>query len=245
MVYSTHGTPEMSVMEAVRQSMSIPFVFEPQGPKHNLVDGGLFSNFPIWLFTKAGEVYWEPSTISNPRMKLGFTLDEQRASPLTWNVQLPRFPVSGNPKQVNKWDALKPLLADKLIKSGFSPSLVENDLASIFYDELTPNPGNKPQLAFLREALGVFSGVMGTEAALRRQVTTGLMAGMNYIDIDIPLLGFTALDFYINGDEIDLKSIFNRGWHTALDAFSAATINTNLSIHYQISQNERKHSPFA
>ncbi len=241
-VYSSYKNPEVSVMDAVRQSMSIPFVFEPQGSKRQLVDGGVFSNFPIWLFTKAGDTYWDPTVVSDQRVKIGFTLDEHRPAPSTWNVQKARFPVSGEPKRVNKWDALKPLLADKLIKAGFSPALVENSLTDMLYDGVTPNPGSKPTLVFLQEALGVLDGVMSTEDATRSSITNGLMVGKRYIDINIPLLGFTALDFYINGNQNDLKSIFNRGWYTAIDAFSTVTAP---SIHYQITQTEKNRSPFA
>jgi len=46
---------EFSISRAVRMSMSIPFFFEPVelrdtgGRKHLIVDGGLLSNYPIWL----------------------------------------------------------------------------------------------------------------------------------------------------------------------------------------------------
>ena len=48
---------ELGVAEAVRMSMSIPIFFEPWrhvNPKtnrtHIIVDGGMLSNFPVWLF---------------------------------------------------------------------------------------------------------------------------------------------------------------------------------------------------
>lgn len=48
---------DLSVARAVRMSMSIPLYFEPvrhQNPKtgreHLIVDGGMLSNFPVWLF---------------------------------------------------------------------------------------------------------------------------------------------------------------------------------------------------
>jgi len=51
------GDPdELEIAEAVRMSMSIPVFFEPvvqkdtQGRAHTIVDGGLLSNFPVWLF---------------------------------------------------------------------------------------------------------------------------------------------------------------------------------------------------
>jgi NTE family protein len=46
---------KFSISRAVRMSMSIPFFFEPvelrdtSGRKHFIVDGGLLSNYPIWL----------------------------------------------------------------------------------------------------------------------------------------------------------------------------------------------------
>jgi NTE family protein len=48
---------DLEVAQAVRMSMSIPFFFEPvrvknekTGQKHTIVDGGMLSNFPVWLF---------------------------------------------------------------------------------------------------------------------------------------------------------------------------------------------------
>jgi NTE family protein len=42
---------ELGIAEAVRMSMSIPVFFEPVTIEgHQIVDGGLLSNFPIWLF---------------------------------------------------------------------------------------------------------------------------------------------------------------------------------------------------
>jgi NTE family protein len=48
---------ELGVAEAVRMSMSIPIFFDPvihtsahDGRKHMIVDGGMLSNYPIWLF---------------------------------------------------------------------------------------------------------------------------------------------------------------------------------------------------
>jgi NTE family protein len=48
---------EMDIAYAVRMSMSIPVFFEPvihknpqTGASHLIVDGGMLSNFPVWLF---------------------------------------------------------------------------------------------------------------------------------------------------------------------------------------------------
>jgi NTE family protein len=53
------------VAEAVRMSMSIPFFFRPvewndtsSGARHVVVDGGMLSNFPVWLFDEPGIPAW-------------------------------------------------------------------------------------------------------------------------------------------------------------------------------------------
>jgi NTE family protein len=54
---------DLNVAAAVRMSMSIPFFYEPvklRNMKTNqvsyIVDGGILSNFPVWLFDTEGEV---------------------------------------------------------------------------------------------------------------------------------------------------------------------------------------------
>jgi NTE family protein len=71
---------------AVRMSTSIPFYFEPvefrnptTGRKHLIVDGGVLSNFPVWLFDSREEPRWptfglrlvepEPETPLDHRME--------------------------------------------------------------------------------------------------------------------------------------------------------------------------------
>lgn len=52
---------EFSVAKAVRMSISIPYVFQPvKINKEVFVDGGLLSNFPIWLFEKEDEIPIRP-----------------------------------------------------------------------------------------------------------------------------------------------------------------------------------------
>jgi NTE family protein len=55
----------LEVALAVRMSMSIPFYFEPvylrdrrTGRKSCIVDGGILSNFPVWLFDTEEEPLW-------------------------------------------------------------------------------------------------------------------------------------------------------------------------------------------
>lgn len=54
-VYNKEKTPDDFVADAVAASISIPFIFEPRRVKQDggvmeLVDGGLLSNFPAWVF---------------------------------------------------------------------------------------------------------------------------------------------------------------------------------------------------
>lgn len=56
---------ELDVSLAVRMSISIPIFFQPVVIKHNfskekyfIVDGGLLSNYPVWLFDVEGEPEW-------------------------------------------------------------------------------------------------------------------------------------------------------------------------------------------
>jgi len=56
---------DLEVARAVRMSMSIPIFFEPvrfenptTGETHVLVDGGMLSNFPVWIFDSDGAPDW-------------------------------------------------------------------------------------------------------------------------------------------------------------------------------------------
>src|SRR5207247_10100682 len=54
---------DLEVAEAVRMSMSMPVFFEPVTVQANgrdviLVDGGMLSNFPVWVFDSDGVPDW-------------------------------------------------------------------------------------------------------------------------------------------------------------------------------------------
>lgn len=66
---------DLEIGLAVRMSMSIPIFFEPvhhlhpdTGEDHLIVDGGMLSNFPVWLFDARGEPRWPTFglTLSDP-----------------------------------------------------------------------------------------------------------------------------------------------------------------------------------
>ena len=79
---------------AVRMSTSIPFYFEPvefrnpaTGRKHLIVDGGVLSNFPVWLFDSWEEPRWPT---------FGLRLVEQKPEmPLDHRMQPTTYPLGG------------------------------------------------------------------------------------------------------------------------------------------------------
>ena len=82
---------DLNVALAVRMSMSIPVFFEPvkfanpqTGKEHLIVDGGMLSNFPVWLFD-AEEPLWPTVGLKlvekDPRIPVGGSQPRQERSP--------------------------------------------------------------------------------------------------------------------------------------------------------------------
>ncbi|MCU0541240.1 MAG: patatin-like phospholipase family protein [Oscillatoriaceae cyanobacterium Prado104] len=74
-IYSKEFSPvsDMEVAEAVRRSMSIPFIYEPRIDNgHEIMDGGLCENYPFWihLINQSGE--------DASRIKIGFDLVKEK-----------------------------------------------------------------------------------------------------------------------------------------------------------------------
>ncbi|CAN5672729.1 patatin-like phospholipase family protein [soil metagenome] len=74
---------------AVRMSTSLPFYFEPvkfrnpvTGRKHLIVDGGILSNFPVWLFDSREEPRWPTFGLKLVEPELQLPLDD-RMEPAT------------------------------------------------------------------------------------------------------------------------------------------------------------------
>src|SRR5262249_1903093 len=75
MVFRKQTWPHMPVADAVRASMSIPFFFRPHwSGSEVLVDGGLMSNFPAWVFDE------ERNSIRIRIPTIGFRLVEGQSS---------------------------------------------------------------------------------------------------------------------------------------------------------------------
>jgi len=80
-IYSSHSTPDAKVSEAVTASLSIPVFFKPVSNDNNayLVDGGIVSNYPTWIFdTEREETEGRLAT-------LGYKLVETRSSTTSKN----------------------------------------------------------------------------------------------------------------------------------------------------------------
>jgi len=218
-VYSSERTPTMEVAMAVRRSMSIPFVFQPVGGDFETVDGGLCSNFPVWLFSPAAEVYWPAVSRDNARPKIGFAVDEQGKPRAEWNVQSARFKTVGTPEHVDIMPVIKPILATKLRelhKQCFAGLMADTERNRVF-DEVADRLG---KVVVIREAMQMLG--IDKENVTREVTTKAMMASLSYFDVVIPLLGYHWLDFGVNGEEDPLIAMWDRSWHATMDALGTA-----------------------
>jgi NTE family protein len=80
-VFSREKTPDIPVARAICASIAIPFFLRPvtleiDGVRRTLVDGGLVSNFPVWIFDDARRKRSEPTAT------IGFRLSEVTDAPI-------------------------------------------------------------------------------------------------------------------------------------------------------------------
>jgi len=216
-IYSTVTHPTMEVAEAVRRSMSIPLLWQPRkrdpfnsgnASTETIVDGGLASNFPIWLFTAVGDEYWPPASIDPSRPTIGLSLDETKAAPLNWNASSGKFAIRNHPSppHVDFWTVVRPVLVAKLKEAGLA---VPNEASiSAELDDLT----------YLKVIFGAFGA--DKEQIMRKEIVTQLMSGKEFYDVVIPVLGFHGFDFSVNSDRDDIDAIAERGFLAARDALS-------------------------
>ncbi len=119
-IFCYSETPECSVADAVTASSSIPFAFpsrllqvrednEESAPiyHHTIVDGGVWSNFPMYLFDDDAfrEAYSREPTRIEPERILGFILDEADAekAPEGRAVKFVRTLPAGESSSAEKW----------------------------------------------------------------------------------------------------------------------------------------------
>lgn len=112
--YRKDGTPysadTLTLVEAVRMSMSYPFLFTPHvlydtsRKPHYVVDGGLLSNFPVWLFDRRDG---KPSARPTWAFRLHGGSSEEPAEPYRplpmpfWRLKLAQAMLSA---AVSAWD---------------------------------------------------------------------------------------------------------------------------------------------
>ncbi len=94
-VYEANRYPDIRVSDAVRQSMSIPFFFRPCAEADNyVVDGGVVSNFPAWVFDQEREAQRKAGQVPVPI--LGFRLvPDAESDPAAFKQQEPPFGAFG------------------------------------------------------------------------------------------------------------------------------------------------------
>jgi predicted acylesterase/phospholipase RssA len=214
-VYSSTTHPEMEVAEAVRRSMSVPFVFQPRNPdwripdgnNGRIVDGGLCSNFPLWVFSASGKAHIEQLGNDEKRPKIGFALDDKRPAKITWNVKPPKYP-----GPLDDMDVIGPLLVDKLKELGIHSQSSGFDWAPV--SQYVKN------LKVVREIVAVNG--LDKEDSTRTILAKGLMDGLIYFDVRIPLHGYHWLDFKINEEIECLYPMWDRGWRATTDVISMA-----------------------
>jgi predicted acylesterase/phospholipase RssA len=218
-IYSSKTHPKMEVAEAVRQSMSVPFVFQPRDTNRRIadgrfVDGGLCANFPLWLFTAGGQDYVTQCGNDEIRPKIGFVLQEGLDAKPIWNVQPSKFTPTGSPPRVDDMPVIRPILVEKLRALGLQSS-----------DGTFSEPSVLQDLANLK-LIKEISGVVGIdkEESTRTFITKAMMKDSAYFDIVIPLLGYHWLDFYVNQNEDDILAMWDRGWHATVDVLGTAPL---------------------
>ncbi len=249
MVYSKQTKRgRMEVAEAVRQSMSIPFIFEPRGSNKQFVDGGLCSNFPLWLFKAGGNRYWDNNVIDHSRAKIGFSLNESIPAEPSWQTDSPRFTPTGNPLKVNDMQVLKPIFFKKMVEVLIGYNVPRN-LAEVSVRFALNMEGNRQTnnsnvnigLELIEQIAGVVKVMSKTEDITRQVIKDGLADGIPYIDVEIPLLEYHGLDFYINEDGDALLAMWDRAWRKTIEGLQSAASNGGLGNVRTISE---RNSPF-
>lgn len=222
--YQRKAPPQPSVVEAVRRSMSVPFVFQPRGEGRAVVDGGVISNFPVWLFTESADVHWPAGTVDHERLKIGFLLNDASRPP-DEALTATRFRVRNG--LVDARSVLRPRLRDLMRQVGAPDVIADAEI-----DRLLPPPPDPPDrdkpppsMDLIGEVVGVLTTGMAVDPIMQDVLTSGLMSGLPYAEISIPLLGFHWLDFEVNEDGPLVNAMWHRAWyaaHTVLVGLEAA-----------------------
>jgi len=204
--YSAQTHPDMEVAEAVRRSMSVPYVFQPRGARKNLVDGGLCSNFPLWLFSYGGRGLIPAIGGDDARVKIGFQLDDSQAADVRWKTAAAKYL-----PQADDVTVLKEMLQKKLRPPAGFNQIQLNEFKQLLSRQVD-------ETVLFREIMGMYA--FNGDVASRPEIVRGLMSGRAYFDVRVPLRGYHWLDFDINLDQGNTLAMWDRGWHAAIESLS-------------------------
>ena len=218
-VYSRETTPDLPIAEAVRRSMSVPFFFYPRiANGQEIVDGGLFDNYPYLLFSDAAVAAgWMPPPVRRGHIPsgetevplLGFRLDDSTAAPEDWDTYSAKWTnEDGQP--------YKPSLSEGLVGGNVG-------MANIF-DEIGISSND-----FLNRFLKVYRAYSNTDPTRDQILKNSVLDGRKFEESNIPLMGYFWLDFDCNCEQSTVLSMCDRGWQTAMDMLKSAGLVSSFS----------------
>ncbi len=252
-IFSKLRTPTHSVAEAVRQSMAVPFFFEPfRLPNGDeVVDGGLVENFPWWVFFPLDSPYPQPggSPVSSGTSRLEVNMP--RAVRLAAAGQGLRADIGNNGiTRTSSADVDRPKIAFFLDEDAVCPpsyncpaeteemelldALRESRVLDFDIGEAVRGTGQATR-AFRTTAeaklIERFSQVNRISAKpLINSMALGL-AAERYPNLhlnSIPLAGFCWLDFTINENRGKFNRCAARGWEATRRLISAKNLAPSI-----------------
>ncbi|EON74875.1 hypothetical protein ADIS_4670 [Lunatimonas lonarensis] len=211
-IYSgMNSTEDLSVVEAIRRSMSLPLVFEPRGRDKSIIDGGLISNFPVWLLHHTCDAYWPPSSIVPSLPKIGFSLTDTAIPPTRWNCLAPKYSMTEDIPVDFFADQIAEAIKEEAKNSPLGIELSKPKKMEDFKFEI--------RFSKMLEVM-INTALMDKEKVMKANMIKALMHEYTFYHVDIPLKGFSGFDFRINSNKRYFHAIAQRGFHATLDALS-------------------------
>ena len=202
-VYSKQLTPQMEVAAAVRQSMSLPLIFDfvRQGGIE-LMDGGLLENYPFWVYTgsnrnAAGNLIVSDTAADQQRTKLGLTLASDEAAPASWNMPAPPTDDPG----------IHDIARQKIGASALGGELADS-----------------AEVRWLGRIGDIAKTFLKAGETTERHAVLGARASYPFHEVRIPVKGFSGLDFGINSDIAKFNAIAARGWQATMATIAAGDL---------------------
>jgi len=204
----------MEVALAVRDSMSVPLFFEPRkysrrGKTFEIMDGGIVSSFPFWLFTGGHEGYFQPNAEDNARPKIGFILDQDLDAPSDWGCPEPKWHMPGS-------------------REGLSPRNLEALAENPVFTFLSPG-GPFGEFIGVERVLRVVDVALASELTLTTTWRSSIKATYPYYEVHIPLKGYHGLDFSVNKDLKTWRGMVDRGYEATVTTLVDAGLITDTT----------------